>query len=336
MYKETRKCEFDEAVSSISENLKKILHSLPDNIKEECNEIRLRLNKPVMLTLKNSSFVLCLDGSVSKECCNTYKSTDEIMNDTFNRMCEYSVHSHLSDLLSGYITLKGGHRAGIVGTASLDKDGIIVSVKDISSINIRVAREVQGCSNDLYNSLLADTEQSILIVGAPSSGKTTVLRDLIRNISDNGKRISVIDERQEIAGEYRKDSAMNLGINTDVFSAYPKTKAITLAIRTMSPQYIAIDEISEKEEISSLINASNCGVKLIATIHASNFEELTEKPQMSDLTAINIFDKIVILKGADKPGAVAGIYEFKELKDEILRCRIFMDKYSDDWCSSVI
>ncbi len=333
---ENEKSAFAEASSTISDKLKNLLSLLPDSLKSECNEIRLRRNKSVMLTVKNRNFILCPDGSFSKESINSYICTDEILDDTFARMCEYSVHSHLSDLINGYITLKGGHRAGIVGTASLDQNGEIISVKDISSINIRIAREIKGCSDILYNSVFSDTDRSLLIVGPPSSGKTTVLRDLIRNISCAGKRISVIDERQEIAGECNSDQTMELGNNTDIFSAYPKTKAIILAIRTMSPQYIAIDEICENEEIESLINASNCGVKLIATIHASDFNELIKKPQMQKLTAINIFDKVAMLKSSDSPGNIDGIFEFEELKDEILRSRIFVDKLSNDWRCSVI
>lgn len=332
MITDKTKNEFVEAINLISENLKNILYSLPDNIKNDCCEVRLRRNKPIALTLKNQNYILCIDGSLTKQNENTFICSEEILDETFLRICEYSVHTHLSDLKNGFITLKGGHRAGIVGKAALDKDGEIVSIKDISSINIRVARQVLGCSDKLYSSIAAENLQGILIVGPPSSGKTTVLRDLIRNISESGNRVSVIDERQEITGE----NGLNTGVNTDVFINYPKCKAITLAIRTMSPQYIAVDEICEKDEISALTKASNCGVKLIATMHASNLKELTEKPQIYELSAVNAFSKIVILKGADTPGAVSGIYEFKELKDEILRCRIFMDKFDNDWSSAVI
>lgn len=312
---------FDKAINAISKHLKILLLSVDESIKRDCSEIRLRRNKPVILVCKNRNLFLNTDGTVSEKNINPYICTDEIISDTFSRMCSFSLHSHLSDIISGFVTLDGGHRAGIIGTANLNQNGEIVSVKDISSINIRVAREIIGCSDELFRRLYKNTVQSLIIAGPPAGGKTTVLRDLIRNISDNGTKVSVIDERQEIGSLSKKGDAIDLGVNTDIFSGYPKTKAMDIAIRTMSPQVIAVDEVCENEEIRAISMASNCGVKMIVTVHASSYNELLTKPQIMSLINTYSFDKLVLLMGSDNPGKISGIFDVRELHDEILRRR---------------
>lgn len=321
---------FDKAINSISKHLKILLLSVDESIKRDCCEVRLRRNKPVVLVCKNKNLFLHIDGSVSEKKDKTYICTDEILSDTFSRMCSFSLHSHLSDVINGFVTLDGGHRAGVAGTAAVDKNGDIVSVRDISSVNIRIAREIVDCSEELYQRLFKTDVQSIIIAGPPAGGKTTVLRDLIRKISDSGVKVSVMDERQEIASVAKKGASIDLGANTDVFSGYPKTRALNIAVRTMSPQVVAIDEVCEKEEIKAISAASNCGVKMIVTIHASSYNELLTKPQISALINTYSFDKLVLLMGSDNPGKISGIFDTRELHDEILRRRINLAEPFDD------
>ncbi len=321
---------FDMAVKPISKHLKELLLCVDNKTKEHCNEIRLRKNKPVVLMIKNKCAILRNDGSVCFENKNPYICSEDELNDTFIRMCDYSVHTHTSDITDGYITIDGGHRVGVVGTASRDRNDNIVSIRDISFLNIRIARSIKNCSEEIYSRLFTDKPLSIIIAGPPTSGKTTILRDLVHKISDSGVKVSVIDERNEIALKSIKSIA-EIGINTDVYSGYPKTSAINIALRTMSPQLIAIDEVCEDGEIYAIKKASNCGVKIIVTVHASSYSELLTRYQIKSLIDTYSFDKLVLLTGADKPGKISGIYDIQELRDEMFRSSVSMDLFCDDW-----
>ena len=257
-----------------------------------------------------------------------------MITDTFNRLCCYSVHSHLGSIVNGYITMQGGHRAGIVGTAVRNSMGEVTSIRDISGINIRVSREVIGCSDSIIENLYSNQAVSCIIAGPPSSGKTTVLRDLVRRLSTNvyGKayKISVIDERQEIACMNGGIAQNDIGINSDVLSCYPKKQAIMTAIKTMSPDIIAVDEVGENSEIEAIRLGVNSGVKFIVTIHACDYEEIIFRPQIEMLLNTYSFDKLILLNTGENLGSVKAIYDTKELRDEIFRRRFTVDK--SDMC----
>lgn len=315
---------FEQAIKPFSKHLKSLLLCVDSNLKASCNEIRLRKNKPVVLMIKNRCTFLCNDGSVRFENVNSYICSEDELDDTFMRMCDYSIHTHASDINDGYITIEGGHRVGVAGTAARDKNDNIVSVRDVSCLNIRIARNIRNCSDEIFRKLFEDRAQSIIIAGPPTSGKTTILRDLVRKISDSGVKVSVIDERNEIALKSLK-YAEDLGPNTDVYCGYPKTAAINIALRTMSPQVIAVDEVCEDSEIYAVKKAGNCGVNIIVTVHASSYCELITKQQIKLLINTYTFNKLVLLSSADKPGKITGIYDIQELRDEIYRCNIGVD-----------
>lgn len=335
MTREIKDKDFVSALSVIRGELKSKLLNLPEDIKFNTAEIRLRTGKPVVLFGSYGSLFLSIGQGVVREREGAFICYSQDMSEIFSRLCSFSVHSHLQSIINGFITIQGGHRVGICGTAVTDKDDSVTSVRDISSLNIRIAREKKGCSDVIYNTLFHSGLQSIIIAGAPMSGKTTVLRDLVRRISDSddSKKVCVIDERQEIAAMNAGFCQRDVGVNTDVFDLYPKDKAIINAIKTMSPQLIALDELCSDEEIDSISLAVNSGVKFIVTVHAADYSEILNRIQIKKLLRAYCFDKLVLLK-KDVPGEVEGIYDTKELLDEIIGRDIGLGKYdifrSDD------
>lgn len=228
-------------------------------------EIRLRTGQPIVLETVRGRFPL------------DRKVTAEEIADCIKSFCRYSLHSYERELREGYITLKGGHRAGFCGSAVLHNDHID-TIKNISSINIRIAREIQGTANSLEQTVFDHNFKGLLIAGRPMSGKTTVLRDLCRIIGNN-RKLAVIDTRSEIAAACSGVPQNDVGVNTDVLNGYPRSEGIEIALRTLSPEYIACDEITGESDFTNL--CLNSGVKLIFTAHCGDMKQAQSTPLVS-------------------------------------------------------
>ena len=225
-------------------------------------EIRLRAGLPVVLETVRGRAVL-----------ERRPSPDEI-SECIKSFCHYSLHSFERELKEGYVTLKGGHRAGFCGSAVI-KNGELETIKNISSINIRIAREIKGCAEQLKNIVFSENFRGLLIAGKPMSGKTTVLRDLCRMIG-NEHKLAVIDTRSEIAASYEGVSRNDVGIFTDVLDGYGKQEGIEIATRVLSPEYIACDELTGETEYADL--CLNSGVKIIFTAHCDAMAQAKKLP----------------------------------------------------------
>lgn len=246
---------------------KKVDQLGPANLRE----IRLRMNAPPELVSSGDS--LWLHQSISQE----------DLNYTINASSRYSPWT-MSSAAKGYLTIDGGHRIGLCGEAIVQQ-GMITGVKNITSVCIRVAKDFPGVAD-----MLKTVTGSVIILGAPGWGKTTLLRDLIRQLSDL-EQVSVVDERGELF-----PSGIHRGKRVDVLQGCPKAAGISMLMRTMGPGYIGVDEITDPEDVRILLHAANCGVKLLATAHAASFSDLKTRNTYSLLLENHVFDYAVLLR----------------------------------------
>lgn len=211
---------------------------------------------------------------------------------------EYSVYAAQEQLCRGYCTIRGGHRIGICGEC-VCSDGKITAFQHFSSVNIRVAHALPGAADTIID-LIWKEPASVLIIGPPGSGKTTILRDLVRQLSDRLRQtVSLVDERFELASSYHGTPQFEIGSATDVLSGVPKAAAVGLLVRTMRPQWIALDEITEQSDIRTISEASYCGVKFAATAHADGFDDLSSRPVYRNLLDMQVFGHFVRI-GTDR------------------------------------
>ena len=268
------------------------------------NEIRIRVDKPIVVFVKGQAYFLGNNGLVTSEE-NAIIATKQMVEDIIFRASEFSVYSINEELKKGFIVLKGGERLGIAGTLVCEK-GEIKTLNNFTSINIRIPHEIKNCSLDAFSFLVGeDGVKNTLIISPPGGGKTTFIRDFvnqlsIRNLSFN---VLIIDERGEIAGD---NGELNVGKFSDVIAFSDKKTGFMQGIRAMNPHIIVTDEIGGEEDIKAIKYAGNCGVKVIATIHAGSLEELKAKEGFEDLK--NTFERYVLLSKRNGPGTIEGVY----------------------------
>ncbi len=321
---------FNYTVSFISPRIKKIIEELSEATIENIQEIRLRKNKPIVIVSNGESSFLTSNSKttyiVSKNC--VIPTENEIV-DTINKMCGFSMHTQTGNISNGFITLKNGSRIGLSGTAVYE-DKHIKSVKDINSINIRIPRNILNISDSVFDYFQSNGMKNIMIVGPPNCGKTTMLKDVAYQLSSGrmGKhyKVCIVDERNEISNN---DFS---GPNTDVLSGFEKDRGITIAMRTLSPDFIVCDEISSANEVLKIIDGMNSGIKFILSLHATDLEELKRKNIFKLLVSEADFDTVVLLSDSSKPGVISNIYMIERQENEIYFCEhSFNNKFSNNF-----
>lgn len=269
-----------------------IKNNINDGELEMLEEIRVRNNLPLILKIGQAEKVI------------DYKITTEDINYIFQKICENSIYSYQKQIANGFITVQGGNRVGIVGTAVLDGNDKVINFNYISGLNFRISRQIIGCSNQIVDEIFNGCGgiYNTLIISKPGIGKTTLLRDIVRNVSNGmpnkfqGMNVAVIDERGEISATYKGIMQNDLGMRTDVINDIPKYIGMKMAIRSMTPKVIVADEIGNKRDSEAIKYAMCCGVKGIFTAHGASLEELEKNPEISDLLKNKIFEKIICIK----------------------------------------
>lgn len=291
----------EEFMKIFSINLRKVFQSATFDF-NSLQEIRLRAEAPMIFRFPDGKQYL----TKGNRLCSSEKDAVMIpineIRETMEYISNYSMYAYEEEMKRGYLTIEGGHRIGIAGKM-LCENGDVRGVKQISCLCIRLAHEVIGCSDRMVGLLLSGDEfQDTLILSPPGFGKTTLLRDLIRNLSDGGYRkaggyqIGLVDERSEIAACYLGIPQNDIGKNTDIYDSCPKATGIQYLLRSMSPQIIAVDEIAGDCDLKAVEQAFGCGCRILATTHAGSMEELMQKPHWKKVFSLNIFKRFIVIE----------------------------------------
>lgn len=300
------------ATKDLFEILPKTIRSKVEQIDnlQQLEEIRIKVNKPLFIHIGG------------KEEIWDYIATPEDIKYIMQRISNYSIYAFEDEIRQGYITIKGGHRVGLCGICVIENNSI-KTIKDISSINIRACKEIIGCADKVmpyitYNNSVHNT----IIISPPKCGKTTLLRDISRQISQgdknknfNGKNVSIIDERSEIAGSFKGIPQMDVGVRSDVLDNCPKSQGIMMAIRSMSPDVIVCDEIGTQNDMESILMALNSGISLITTIHGFGIEDLYKRLVFKEIVENYVFSRAIVLSNKKGIGTIECIYDFTKGKD---------------------
>ena len=297
----------------LPKNIADLISKIPPNQKEELEEIRIRIDRPIEITMKGAPRFL------------SYIIRQEDAFHLMNKISQFSIYTLEEELKRGYITVSGGHRIGLAGKVILE-EGKVKAIRDISSFNIRIAKEKIGIGEKITPFIFNGSWMHTMIVGPPQTGKTTLLRDIARIISTGNHekgiqayKVGIVDERSEIAGCVNGIPQMSFGHRLDVLDACPKAEGMMMMIRSMSPDVLVVDEIGRIEDAEAIQEAVHAGIKLIMTTHGSSLGEVRNRPSLMNIIDQNIFQRFIILSRSHGPGTITHILDGtgKELSQKV-------------------
>lgn len=269
---------------------------------QDISEIRLRIGRPLILRSGAKEYFVGSGGLPTGGIQNAYRASQSDLKETVNMISNYSLYAVQEQLKFGYITVEGGHRAAL-GGSTVCENGKITCIKNISSVSMRVACERKGCAAEAVKYVIGEPIKNTLIVSPVCGGKTTMLRDMLRILSDGGLTVGISDERGEIAACYEGMPQLDVGERTDVLDCCPKAEGMSMLVRNMSPDIAAADEIGSKEDIRAMREAALSGTAVICTAHGTGFDDIIKRlPEVADF-----FDVFIILEGRNSPGKIKKI-----------------------------
>ena len=282
--------------------LRKYFYSIDLN---GANEIHLSPGKPVSIYFPDGRCFISGRGILTPSPAGAVRATTTNINEALELASKSSVYSVDSDIINGFITIEGGHRIGICGSAVI-REGKIAFVKDISALNYRIAKEVRGAADPVINDVLQGRNvRNTLIISPPGAGKTTMLRDIVRQISNEGIRVCVVDERREIAAVHEGRMFFDLGSSTDVFSGAPKAAGMLMMLRAMSPEVMVTDEMGGGNDIRAAERIINSGAKLITSVHGYGLEQLQKRRDLRRM--LPFFETFITLSKRNGAGTIEAV-----------------------------
>lgn len=302
---------------------KQVMQILPVSIRKrlmavfkdfsDVQEIRLRTGRPLIIIYNKKEYFLGIKGGLSHNINQAYLVSADELKESMDYISNYSRYAFEEELRQGYITVQGGHRIGVAGK-TIWEQGRVKNMNNISFINIRIAHQVKGCSEQFIPYIKDGSSIfNTLIVSPPRCGKTTLLRDMIRVLADGddqnrGMTVGVVDERSEIGACYRGCPQNDLGCRSDILDGCQKAEGMMMLVRSMSPEIIAVDEIGSKEDTNAIDYVMNCGIRVIATVHGMDMNEIRNKPVLGRLVKEQAFKRYILLE-AGKIGRVSAVFD---------------------------
>ena len=303
----------EPVLEALPDNIRGMICGIPIDIRLDLEEIRIREGRPLMVYSHGKGYFVCKDGKLTAHMESAYRATDKDIRCILQLISDYSIYAFDEEIRNGYITLRGGHRVGMAGKIVLD-NGKIQSMKYINSFNIRISREVIGSADKLIPYLISGRDVfHTLILSPPQMGKTTLLRDIARKLSNGfpgfrAVKVGIVDERSEIAGCWQGIPQREVGIRTDILDGCPKAEGMMMLIRSMSPNVIITDEIGRSEDVAAIREALNAGIRVITSAHASDLQDARVRPVLSQLLDCRIFQRIAVLGGSLGVGTLEKVY----------------------------